>query len=254
MSGCFILSLILVRNASDWRTRLDRSRLSGEWSVLPKCSRCVDRWAALLRRTTLGGLLFIVEGPSAGGCFSGDTRIALADGRRLSFIEIIEEQKRGMEHFCYTIRREGKIGLQRITDVRMTREKTTTVKVLLDNGQEIVCTPDHRFMLRNRSYRDARRLRPGDSLMPLRTKPSDMSDPGITIDGYEMVWDPESESWLFTHVLADWYNLWKGTYTTEAGRDPPHQGFNKSKQNPPHLGWLRIANPAATHREHLRQS
>src|SRR3989454_506575 len=165
--------------------------------------------------------LFIVEGPSAGGCFSGDTRIALADGRRLSFTEIIEEQKRGVEHFCYTIRRDGKIGLQRITDVRMTREKTTTVKVLLDNGQEIVCTPDHRFMLRNRSYRAARRLRPGDSLMPLRTKSSDMSDPGITIDGYEMVWDPESESWLFTHVLADWYNLWKGTYTTEAGGRPP---------------------------------
>src|SRR5207245_894416 len=109
--------------------------------------------------------LFIVEGPSAGGCFSGDTRIALADSRRLSFTEIIEEQKRGVEHFCYTIRRDGKIGLQRITDARMTREKTTTVKVLLDNGQEIVCTPDHRFMLRNRSYRDARRLRPGDALM-----------------------------------------------------------------------------------------
>src|SRR5947209_3612828 len=104
--------------------------------------------------------LFIVEGPSAGGCFSGDTRIALADGRRLSFTEIIEEQKRGVEPFCYTIRQDGKIGLQRITDVRMTREKTTTVKVLLDNGQEIVCTPDHRFMLRNRSYRAARRLRP----------------------------------------------------------------------------------------------
>src|SRR2546426_214456 len=99
--------------------------------------------------------LFIVEGPSAGGCFSGDTRIALADGRRLSFTEIIEEQKRGVEHFCYTIRRDGKIGLQRITDVRMTREKTTTVKVVLDNGQEIVCTPDHRFMLRNGSYRAA---------------------------------------------------------------------------------------------------
>src|SRR2546425_5645674 len=115
----------------------------------------------------------------------------------------------------------------------MTREKTTTVKVLLDNGQEIVCTPDHRFMLRNRSYRAARRLRPGDSLMPLRTKSSDMSDPGITIDGYEMVWDPESESWLFTHVLADSYNLWKGTYTTEAGGQPPQTGFNKPKKNPP---------------------
>src|SRR5256712_2070276 len=179
--------------------------------------------------------LFIVEGPSAGVCLSGDTRIALADGRQMSFTEIIEEQKRGVEHFCYTIRRDGKIGLQRITDVRMPREKTTTVKVLLDNGQEIVCTPDHRFMLRNRSYRAARRLRPGDSLMPLRTKSSDMSDPGITIDGYEMVWDPESESWLFTHVLADWYNPWKGTYTTEAVAFAPYHQFMQLHNNPPHV-------------------
>src|SRR2546425_5185535 len=126
----------------------------------------------------------------------------------------------------------------------MTREKTTTVKVLLDNGQEIVCTPDHRFMLRNRSYRAARRLRPGDSLMPLRTKSSDMSDPGITIDGYEMVWDPESESWLFTHVLADWYNLWKGTYTTEAGAHRHHTDFNHSDNRPPKRPPL----PKAAHR------
>src|SRR2546427_13138291 len=55
--------------------------------------------------------LFIVEGPSAGGCLSGDTRIALADGRQVSLAEIIEEQKRGVEHFAYTIRRDGKIGL-----------------------------------------------------------------------------------------------------------------------------------------------
>src|SRR3989449_2786102 len=198
--------------------------------------------------------LFIVEGPSAGGCFSGDTRIALADSRRLSFTEIIEEQKRGVEHFCYTIRRDGKIGLQRITDVRMTREKTTTVKVLLDNGQEIVCTPDHRFMLRNGSYRAARRLRPGDSLMPLRTKSSDMSDPGITIDGYEMVWDPESESWLFTHVLADWYNLWKGTYTTEAGGQPPHTGFNKLKKNPPNVLPLSKADHLSKHPRHISKT
>src|SRR2546428_1211606 len=136
----------------------------------------------------------------------------------------------------------------------MTREKTTTVKVLLDNGQEIVCTPDHRFMLRNGSYRAARRLRPGDSLMPLRTKSSDMSDPGTTIDGYEMVWDPESESWLFTHVLADWYNLWKGTYTTEAGAHPPPTDFNKMKKNPPNPPSPNKGTPLSTHPAQLGQT
>src|SRR5881409_3724704 len=194
--------------------------------------------------------LFIVEGPSAGGCLSGDTRIALADGRQLSLAEIIEEQKRGVEHFAYTIRRDGKIGLQKITAARKTREKARVVKVLLDNGEEIVCTPDHRFMLRNGSYRQARSFRRGDSLMPLRTKLSAISEPGITIDGYEMVWDPKSESWLFTHVLADWYNLWKGAYTTHAGDHRHHADFNKLNNSPSNLVRLSKADHLSLHHKH----
>ncbi len=63
--------------------------------------------------------LFIVEGDSAGGCFSGDTRVALADGRNLSFEAIVAEQAAGKEHFCYTIRRaNGQVGLERLLNAR----------------------------------------------------------------------------------------------------------------------------------------
>jgi DNA gyrase subunit B len=147
--------------------------------------------------------LFIVEGDSAGGCFCGDTKVALADGRRLSFKEIIKEQKRGIEHFCYTIRRDGKIGLEKITNPRLTRKNAEVVKVILDNGEEVICTPDHLFMLRDGSYKQAKDLTPSDSLMPLRTKLSNMSESGATIQGYEMVWDSRSESWLFTEAAAN---------------------------------------------------
>lgn len=111
--------------------------------------------------------LFIVEGDSAGGCFSGDTRIALADGRALSFEEIIAEQQQGKEHFCYTIRTDGKIGLERILHPRMTKQQQEVVRVTLDNGEQIVCTPDHRFLLRNGKYCPAAELIEGTSLMPL---------------------------------------------------------------------------------------
>src|SRR2546428_8190313 len=117
--------------------------------------------------------LFIVEGPSAGGCLSGDTRIALADGRRLSLTEILEEETRGVEHFCYSIQTDGKVAVEKITNPRRTRANAQVVQVRLDNGAEIVCTSDHRFMLRDGKYRLAKNLRPGDSLMPLRTKLSD---------------------------------------------------------------------------------
>ncbi|NER00197.1 MAG: intein-containing DNA gyrase subunit B, partial [Cyanothece sp. SIO2G6] len=176
--------------------------------------------------------IYIVEGDSAGGCFHGDTKVALADGRNLSFKEIVAEQVAGKEHFCYTIRHDGKIGLERILHPRITKANAEVVKVTLDNGEEIICTSDHRFMLRDGSYRQAADLKPDDSLMPLYRKVSSQQESGITIDGYEMVWSSASDSWMFTHTLADWWNRWQGLDFKEAGEHCHHLDFNKRNNNP----------------------
>ena len=126
--------------------------------------------------------LYLVEGDSAGGCFSGETLVALADGRSLSFRDLVAEQAEGKEHFGYTIRRDGKIGLERLVNARMTKAHAKVIRVTLDNGESIICTPDHRFLLRDRSYKAAIDLTPADSLMPLYRKMSDMAEPGITIE------------------------------------------------------------------------
>src|SRR6266849_1691270 len=126
--------------------------------------------------------LYLVEGDSAGGCFSGETLVALTDGRSLSFRDLVAEQAEGKEHFGYTIRRDGKIGLERLVNARMTKAHAKVIRVTLDNGESIICTPDHRFLLRDRSYKAAIDLTPADSLMPLYRKMSDMAEPGITIE------------------------------------------------------------------------
>jgi len=109
--------------------------------------------------------LFIVEGDSAGGCFSGDTKVALADGRDLSFEELVAEQAEGKEHFCYTIRKDGKIGIERAINARVTKRNTAVVRLTLSNGEDVLCTPDHRFMLIDGSYREAQHLINDDILM-----------------------------------------------------------------------------------------
>ncbi len=198
--------------------------------------------------------LFIVEGDSAGGCFSGDTKVALADGRDLSFEEIVAEQAEGKEHFCYTIRKDGKIGVERAINARVTKKNAEVIRVVLDNGETIESTPDHRFMLRGGSYRQAAELTPGDSLMPLYRKVSDKKEPGITIDGYEMIWDPSSEGWLFTHMVSDWYNMWKGTYTGSDGAHCHHVDFNKKNNNPTNLIRLTREEHLALHRAHVSKT
>lgn len=198
--------------------------------------------------------IFIVEGDSAGGCFDGDTLVALADGRSLSFKEIVAQQAMGKEHFCYTIRQDGTIGLERIINARMTKANAEVIEVTLDNGETIICTPDHRFMLRDGSYKPAASLTPNDSLMPLYRKLSDKSEPGITIDGYEMVWNSRSDNWLFTHLLADWYNRWQGVYQLTDGEHCHHIDFNKRNNNPTNIRRLPAAEHLKLHRQHLEQT
>ncbi|NEO15944.1 MULTISPECIES: DNA topoisomerase (ATP-hydrolyzing) subunit B [unclassified Moorena] len=111
--------------------------------------------------------IFIVEGDSAGGCFSGETQVALADGRSLSFKALVAEQAMGKEHFCYTITNNGSIGIERIINPRMTKANAKVIKLTLDNSETIICTPDHRFMLQDGSYKPAVSLTPDDLLMPL---------------------------------------------------------------------------------------
>jgi DNA gyrase subunit B len=198
--------------------------------------------------------LYLVEGDSAGGCFSGDTLVALADGRSLSFKELVAEQAEGKEHFGYTIRKDGTIGLERLIHARMTKAQANVVRVTLDNGESIVCTPDHRFMLRDGSYQEARNLASGDSLMPLYRKMSDMKELGITIQGYEMVKDPRSDSWLFTHILADWYNRWKGVYDKSDGDHCHHIDFNKLNNNPTNIKRLPSQEHLELHRKRVGQT
>ena len=198
--------------------------------------------------------LFLVEGDSAGGCFSGDTLVALADGRSLSFSDLVAEQEQGKEHFCYTIRQDGKIGIERAIHARRTKTNAEVVRVTLDNGETIVCTPDHRFMQRDGSYVPAAELSAGVSLMPLYRKLSDMSQPGITIDGYEMVWDPRSDRWLFTHILADWHNRWQCVYAKSDGDHCHHRDFNKRNNNPTNISRLPADQHLALHRLHIGQT
>ena len=178
--------------------------------------------------------LFIVEGDSAGGCLAGDVKVALVDGRNISFKDLVEENKQGKENFCYTIKNDGNIGVELIKNPRKTKNNAKVVKIILDNNEELICTPDHKFMLRDGSYKMAKDLIPDDSLMPLYKKYSEIAG-RITIEGYEMVLNHQNFKWIFTHSLADKYNLERSIYEKGKIDAVHHIDFNKLNNNPNNL-------------------
>ncbi len=194
--------------------------------------------------------LFVVEGDSAGGCFTGETEIQLASGQTKTFKQLVEEKKEGETHYCYTVMNDGSIGIEEIKNPRVTKEDAELIEVEIDNGSTIECTPDHKFMLRTGEYKEAQNLETGDSLMPLYTKKSDQSEDSVTIDGYEMVKQPNRDNfWEFTHLLADRYNLYKGLDSKENGSHRHHVDFDKSNNSPENIERVGKEEHMEIHRE-----
>jgi len=256
----------LERNPQEARAVIEKCFLVAKARKAAKAAR-----ETVLRKGILGGLtlpgkladcasrnpeeseLFLVEGESAGGCFFGDTKVVLADGRNISFEQIVKENNEGKKNYCYTIKEDGSVGIAPITNPRKTKENAEVVKIILDNGEEIICTPGHKFMLRGGTYKLAKDLTVTDSLMPLYRKLSHREG-RITIEGYEMVFDPSNNNWIFTHLLSDKYNLEKGVYGEKSGSNRHHIDFNKLNNNPDNIERRTRKEHMNYHRKMVRMS
>jgi DNA gyrase subunit B len=245
---------------------IDKAVLAYRAKAAAKAARDAVIRKSALESTTLPGKLadcisnnpadselYIVEGDSAGGCFSGDTEVALVDGRSLNFFDLIKEQELGKQNYCYTITKEGDIAVSEISNVRRTKQNAKVLKITLDNGEKILCTPDHKFMLRDGDYKKASDLVLTDSLMPLYRKLSEKRG-RITIEGYEMVLNPSNSKWIFTHILSDKYNIEKGIYSKDLGVYKHHKDFNKLNNNPNNIVRVSKQEHLKIHQDHISKT
>jgi len=154
-------------------------------------------------------------------CFTGDTKISLLNGEEIEIKELIGKE----EFWVYSCLPDGKIFPGRGHSAQITGYTTELIEIILDNNEVIKCTSNHRFMLRDGSYKEAKYLEEGNSLMPLyRT---------VNERGYEKVLNNYTGKYNLTHWM-----VFRGIKGNKKIFDKPilhHKNFNKSDNCPTNL-------------------
>lgn len=194
----------------------------------------------------------LIDGQGNWGCFTGDTKVKLTDGRDLSFEELVKEHEQGKKNYTYTVNRTGNVSVAEIKNPRLTKKAAEIIKVVLDNGEAVRCTPNHRFMVRDGTYREAQYLKPNDSLMPCYQRLSERDD-RINREGYTLIYQPKSSIWTPAHHLADNYNLTVGAYSKQAGRVRHHVDFNKLNNNPSNITRMKWGDHWRVHYDNAKE-
>lgn len=175
-------------------------------------------------------------------CLDGSTRIALLDGSQPTLRNLA---RRKISPTCpvwtYSYDpRTGYVVPGKIVRCWKQPAKKRCVEVTLDNGQKIIASFDHPFMLRDGSYQPAERLCPATSLMPLYRKKDS--------NGYEQLWQPNSDGqsqWMMTHR---WVSAQMTGEAMNRGKIVVHHRNGKPEDNRPEN--LERISRSAHQREH----
>ena len=174
-------------------------------------------------------------------CFSGETKVSLADGRNISFLDLLEEFKSGKENYCFSFNENHEVIITKISNVSQYGSSDKICRITLDNNETIECTLDHIFYTRDGKEIKAEDLINDISLMPLYIKKSheiDIEDISVKdkrniLKDYFVIYNPSTNKWDYVHYLADEYNRRNNIYNSRGIRH--HKDFNKHNNNPTNI-------------------
>lgn len=121
-------------------------------------------------------------------CITGDTKIPLANGMALPVSELVDRDP----FWVYAFDSENNKIVPGRATASATRKNADLVKVTIDSGESIRCTPDHLWMMRDGTFVMAENLKTNDSLMPLYRN--------LNSSGHEMIYQPHLQSYQETHL------------------------------------------------------
>jgi len=171
-------------------------------------------------------------------CWTSDTKVRLLNGQVKTMKELSEYKD---PFWVYSYDQEKGIVPGLAKPAKLNRSKTKIIKLTLDNGEELKCTPDHPIMTREGNYKQAKDLLVGESLMPLYTKQDDKYQ-----RGYELVYNPKLNRYSYTyqHIAKVFNNR------NSIGKNccVHHKDFNKRNNDPTNLEILSHSDHSKIHK------
>lgn len=192
----------------------------------------------------------LVDGQGNFGCFTGDTKIKLMDGTEKTFAELAELPPHEI-FYVYSVDKEGRVIVGEGRHSRVTRREAELLELTLDSGAKIRCTPDHRFLLRDGTYKEAQHLTADDSLMPGYF---DAAPVNKRTNDYTRVMQPNTGRYEFVHHIADEYNFKRGDAPEFAGAFVRHhKNFNRLDNRPTNIERMTFLEHLHLHAEQLEE-
>ena len=179
-------------------------------------------------------------------CVTGDTLVAVADGRGHVRIDELAASGRDVPVFCLDDR--GKVAVRTMRRPRKTGDQVAVFKMTLDDGSSVRATANHKFRLRDGTYRELRDLAPGDSLKIMTRFEASIKEvfPGANSRSEDYWWvnDGQKSSRLEHRYIAEFAY---GT-TIPAGYVVHHRDCNAQNNAPENLAIITRAEHDALHR------
>ena len=162
--------------------------------------------------TGINGARDTVDGQYDPQCLTLDTEIPLLDGRTLSLNELIVEHQEGKKNWTYSCHPiTGEIKPGEIVWAGVTRKNAELVKVTLDNGQVITCTPDHQIPVLGQGFVQAKDLVAEQILIPFSA--GNQIKPEIKVTLIELMEDRQDTGCItIGEALHNWH-----TFPTASG-------------------------------------
>jgi ribonucleotide reductase alpha subunit len=186
-------------------------------------------------------------------CVTGDTLVAVADGRKAVPIRQLAEEGRDVPVFCRNSK--GGASVRMMRNPRLTGYGKPILNVTLDDGNAVRVTENHKFVLSDGSVKEAKDLAPGDSLSIMTHRESSFRKmlPHVQSSSQPYRWTSttDSQNWSLEHRLtANFYHRRKtGESMKWRGYVVHHRDYNGLNNHPDNLEVMTKADHDRLHSE-----